>query len=63
MSSFRRRAIVVQRARSTERNSTGGRESARTAAAASVGSASRRSHAITSRTSGRWKKAPPQLRR
>ena len=33
MSSLRRRAIVVQRARSTERSSTGGRVSARTTAA------------------------------
>ena len=63
MSSLRRRAIVVQRARSTERSSTGGRLRARTAAAASVGSASSRSQAITSRTSGRWKKAPGPLSR
>ena len=37
MSSLRRRAIVVHLARSTERSSTGGRVSARTTAAASVG--------------------------
>ena len=61
MSSLRRLAIVVHRARSTERISTGARLSALTAAAASVGSASRRSQAITSRTSGRWKNAPPQV--
>ncbi len=55
MSSFRRRAIVVTRARSAERRSTGGRVSARTTAAASNGSASIRSHASASRTSGRAK--------
>ena len=37
MSSLRRRAIVVHRARSIERSSTGGRVSARTTAAESVG--------------------------
>ena len=53
MSSLRRRAIAVHRARSIERSSTGGRVSARTTAAESVGSASIRSQASTSRTSGR----------
>ena len=53
MSSLRRREIVVSRARSTERSSTGGRVSARAAAAESSGSASIRSQAIASRTSGR----------
>ena len=57
MSSLRRRAIVVQRARSTEGSSTGGRVSARTTAAESPGSASARSQAIVSRTSGRPKNA------
>ena len=57
MSSLRRRAIVVSRARSPERSSTGGRVSARAAAAESSGSASTRSQAIASRTSGRWKSA------
>ena len=57
MSSFRRRAICVQRAMSTERSSTGGRASARTTAAASVGSASSRNHASTSRISARRKNA------
>ena len=57
MSILRRRAIVVSRARSAERNSTGGRVSARAAAAESSGSASTRSQAIASRTSGRWKSA------
>ena len=57
MSSLRRRAIVVSRARSAERSSTGGRVSARAAAAESSGSASTRSQAIASRTSGRWKSA------
>ena len=57
MSSLRRRAIVVSRARSAERSSTGGRVSARAAAAESPGSASTRSQAIASRTSGRWKSA------
>ena len=55
MSSFLRRAMVVTRARSAERRSTGGRVSARTTAAASNGSASIRSHASASRTSGRAK--------
>ena len=63
MSSLRRRAMVVQRARSTERSSTGGLVSALTTAAESVGSASARSQAIASRTSGRPKKAAdPALR-
>ena len=57
MSSLRRRAIVVSRARSAERSSIGGRVSARAAAAESSGSASTRSQAIASRTSGRWKSA------
>ena len=57
MSSLRRRAIVVSRARSPERSSIGGRVSARAAAAESSGSASTRSQAIASRTSGRWKSA------
>ena len=64
MSSLRRRAIVVQRARSTERSSTGGRVSARTTAAESFGSAIARSQAIVSRTSGRPKNAAePALRK
>ncbi len=63
MSSLRRRAIVVQRARSTERSSTGGRVRARTTAAESFGSASARSQAIASLTSGRPKNAAdPALR-
>ena len=57
MSSLRRRAIWMQRARSPARSSIGGRASARTAAPASFGSASSRSHASTSRTSARWKNA------
>ena len=57
MSSLRRRAIVVSRARSAERSSIGGRVSARAAAAESPGSASTRSQAIASRTSGRWNSA------
>ena len=57
MSSLRRREIVVSRARSAERSSIGGRVSARAAAAESSGSASTRSQAIASRTSGRWKRA------
>ena len=57
MSSLRRRAIWVQRAMSTERNSTGGRASARTTAGASVGSASSRNQASTSRISARRKNA------
>ena len=57
MSSFRRRAIWVQRAMSTERSSTGGRASARTTAGASVGSARSRIHASTSRISARRKNA------
>ena len=57
MSSLRRRAIWVQRARSIARSSTGGRASARTTAPASPGSASSRSQASRSRTSARWKKA------
>ena len=55
MSSLRRRASWVSRATSTERSSTGGRESARTTAPESPGSASARSQASTSRTSARWK--------
>ena len=57
MSSLRRRAIWVQRARSIARSSTGGRASARTTAPASPGSTSSRSHASRSRTSARWKNA------
>ena len=57
MSSLRRRAIWVQRARSIARSSTGGRASARTTAPASPGSTSSRSQASRSRTSARWKKA------
>ena len=57
MSSLRRRAIWMQRARSAARSSTGGRASARTTAPASPGSTSSRSHASTSRTSARWKNA------
>ena len=57
MSSLRRRAIWVQRARSMARSSTGGRASARTTAPASPGSTSSRSQASRSRTSARWKKA------
>ena len=57
MSSLRRRAIVVSRARSAGGSSIGGRVSARAAAAESAGSASTRSQAIASRTSGRWKSA------
>ena len=45
MSSLRRRAIWVQRARSIARSSTGGRASARTTAPASPGSTSSRSQA------------------
>ena len=63
MSSLRRRAIWVQRAMSTERSSIGGRASARTTAPASVGSASSRSHASTSRISARWKNAASPTRR
>src|ERR1700748_3178215 len=54
---LRRRAIVVSRARSPERNSTGGRVSARAAAGESSGSARTRSQAIVSRTSGLAKSA------
>ena len=57
MSSLRRRAICVQRARSIARSSTGGRASARTTAPASPGSTSSRSQASRSRTSARWKNA------
>ena len=57
MSSLRRRAICVTRARSIARSSTGGRASARTTAPASPGSTSRRSQASRSRTSARWKNA------
>ncbi len=57
MSSLRRRAIWVTRARSIARSSTGGRASARTTAPASPGSTSSRSHASRSRTSARWKNA------
>ena len=56
MSSLRRRAIWITRARSTWRSSIGGRASARTTAAASCGSASRRIQASTSRTSARSRK-------
>src|ERR1039458_4535630 len=52
-SSLRRRASAITRAKSTWRSSIGGRASARTTAAASVGSNSRRIHASTSRTSAR----------
>ena len=57
MSSLRRRAIWVTRARSIARSSTGGRARARTTAPASPGSTSSRSHASRSRTSARWKNA------
>ena len=57
MSSLRRLAMVVRRARSAERSSTGGRVSARAAAAESAGSARTLNHAIASRTSGRWNNA------
>ena len=57
MSCLRRRAIVVSRARSPGRSSIGGRVSARATAGESSGSASARSQAIASRTSGRWKRA------
>ena len=57
MSSLRRLAIWMQRARSTERSSIGGRASARTTAPASLGSTSSRSQASTSRTSARPKNA------
>ena len=52
-SSLRRRATWITRARSTWRSSIGGRASARTTAAASCGSTSRRIQASTSRTSAR----------
>jgi hypothetical protein len=57
MSSLRRRASCVSRAMSTECRPTGGRDSARTAAPESAGSASSRIQASTSRTSARWKYA------
>ena len=57
-SSLRRRATWITRARSTWRSSIGGRASARTTAAASCGSTSRRIQASTSRTSGRLRKRP-----
>ena len=60
MSSLRRRAIWITRARSTWRSSIGGRASARTTAAASLGSTSSRIHATTSRTSARSRKAAPR---
>ena len=63
MSSLRRLAIVVQRARSPDRSSIGGRVTALTTAAASLESASRRSQARASRTSGRWKSAPSPRKR
>ena len=53
MSSLRRLAIWITRARSTWRSSIGGLASARTTADASFGSASRRVQATTSRTSAR----------
>ena len=62
MSSLRRRAIWVTRARSIARSSTGGRASARTTAPASPGSTSSRSQASRSRTSARWKNAAAPLR-
>ena len=55
-SSLRRRATWITRARSTWRSSIGGRASARTTAAASCGSTSRRIQASTSRTSARLRK-------
>ena len=58
-SSLRRRATWITRARSTWRSSIGGRASARTTAAASCGSTSRRIQASTSRTSARLRKPPP----
>ena len=63
MSSLRRRAICVTRARSIARSSTGERASARTTAPASPGSTSSRSHAIRSRTSARWKNAAAPLKK
>ena len=48
---------------STDRSSTGGRARARTTAPASVGSASSRSQARTSRISARWKNAASPIRR
>ena len=63
MSSLRRRAIWMQRARSIARSSTGGRASARTTAPASPGSTSSRSQASTSRTSARPKNAAAPARR
>ncbi len=56
-SSLRLRATWITRARSTWRSSIGGRASARTTAAASCGSTSRRIHASTSRTSARSRNA------
>ena len=63
MSSLRRRAICVTRARSIARSSTGDRASARTTAPASPGSTSSRSQASRSRTSARWKNAAAPLRK
>ena len=57
MSRRRRRAICTQRARSTAPSSIGGRDRARTTAAASDGSTRSRSQASRSRTSGAPKKA------
>ena len=56
-SSLRRRATWITRARCAWRSSIGGRASARTTAAASCGSTSRRTQASTSRTSARRRKA------
>ena len=58
MSSFALRATCTTRAMSTWRSSIGGRPSARTTAAESPGSLSRRTHASTSRALARSKNAP-----
>src|SRR3954451_12395734 len=63
MSSRRRRACWVSRAMSTERSSIGGRDSARTTAPESAGSASSLSQASRSRTSVRWEYAGAPVRR
>ena len=63
MSSLRRRAIWMQRARSIERSSTGGRARARTTAPESPGSTRSRSQASTSRISARWKNAAAPISR
>ena len=58
MSSLDLRATWTKRAMSTWRSSTGGRPKARTTAAESRGSLSRRNQASTSRAAARSKKAP-----